>query len=49
LKSVEAKLRTKLGAKVSLNHKKNGAGKLTVFYGNLDDLDRILHGMGIKA
>ena len=49
LKSVEAKLRTKLGAKVSLNHKKNGAGKLTVFYGNLDDLDRILQGMGIKA
>ncbi len=48
LKSVEAKLRTKLGAKISLSHKRNGAGKLTVFYGNLEDLDRILHAMGIK-
>ncbi|MBL8021535.1 MAG: ParB/RepB/Spo0J family partition protein [Leptospirales bacterium] len=48
LKSLESRIRTKLGAKTELSHKKNGAGKLTIYYGNLSDLDRILHAMGIK-
>jgi len=48
LRTVESKIRNKLGAKVEVSHKKNGAGKLTVYYGNLNDLDRILGAMGIK-
>lgn len=48
LRSLETRIRNKLGAKVEVSHKKNGAGKLTLYYGNLNDLDRILAAMGIK-
>jgi len=48
IKSLEEKLRKKLMAKVSLEHTKKGGGKLTVHYGNLDDLDRILEIFGVK-
>lgn len=48
LRTLEGKIRHKLGAKVEVSHKKNGAGKLTVYYGNLNDLDRILSAMGVK-
>lgn len=49
LRSVEGKIRSKLGAKVEVSHKKTGAGKLTIYYGNLNDLDRILAAMGVKS
>lgn len=35
-------LTSKLGAKVSINHKKNGSGKLVVAYSNLEQLDGII-------
>ncbi|MGD7034124.1 MAG: chromosome partitioning protein ParB [Gammaproteobacteria bacterium HGW-Gammaproteobacteria-10] len=35
-------LTSKLGAKVSINHKKNGSGKLVVAYSSLEQLDGII-------
>lgn len=46
--SLENKLRTSLSAKVAISHRKNGSGKISISYGNLDDMDRILEKLGIK-
>lgn len=35
-------LSARLGAKVSINHKKNGAGKLVISYSSLEELDGII-------
>jgi ParB family chromosome partitioning protein len=35
-------LTSRLGAKVSINHKKNGAGKLIIAYSSLEELDGII-------
>jgi ParB family chromosome partitioning protein len=35
-------LTSRLGAKVSINHKKNGAGKLIIVYSSLEELDGII-------
>ena len=39
---LQENLTAKLGAKVSINHKKNGSGKLVVSYASLDQLDGII-------
>jgi len=35
-------LTSRLGAKVSIDHKKNGAGKLIIAYSSLEELDGII-------
>lgn len=39
---LQENLTAKLGAKVSINHKKNGSGKIVVAYTSLDQLDGII-------
>ena len=39
---LETRLRARLTARVSLQHKKDGSGKIMIHYANLDDLDRIV-------
>ena len=39
---LQENLTAKLGAKVSINHKKNGSGKIVVAYASLDQLDGII-------
>ena len=39
---LQESLTAKLGAKVSINHKKNGSGKIVVAYSSLDQLDGII-------
>lgn len=46
-RALEEKLRRKLMARVKLDHSKKG-GRLTIHYGNLEDLDRILEILGIR-
>ena len=46
-RALEEKLRRKLMARVKLDHSKKG-GKLTIHYGNLEDLERILELLGIR-
>lgn len=48
VKNLEERLRAKFTAKAQVVHKKNGSGKITLHYGNLNDLDRLLESMGIK-
>ena len=48
VKSMEEKIRSKYMAKVQVEHKKTGAGKISIHYGNLDDMDRILELLGVK-
>ncbi len=45
--TLEKKLRARFSAKVTVNHKKNGSGNITLHYGNLNDLDRLLESMGL--
>ena len=42
IRRLEQDVSEKLGAKVSLNHTKKGAGKLVISYNSLDELDGIL-------
>ncbi len=42
---LEARLQRKLGTKVEVEDE-NGAGRITIAYGSLDELDRILHAIG---
>ncbi len=42
IRRLEQEVSEKLGAKVSLNHTKKGAGKLVISYNSLDELDGIL-------
>lgn len=42
ISAVENKLRVRLSAKVQITHKKNGSGKITIHYGNINDFDRVL-------
>jgi len=42
IRRLETEVSEKLGAKVSLNHTKKGAGKLVISYNSLDELDGIL-------
>ena len=39
---VEEELMQALGRPVTLGHKKNGRGKISIFYQNLDDLDALI-------
>jgi len=48
IKKVEDKVRAKLTARVAIDHKKTGAGKLTIHYTSLEELERILEAMKIK-
>lgn len=48
IKNLEDRLRRKLMAKVSIQHKKSGAGSITIGYANLDDMERVLDLMKIK-
>lgn len=48
IRALEEKIRRKLMAKVRVDHSKQGAGKITVHYGNLEDLDRILDALGVR-
>ena len=48
IKSLEEKIRKRIMAKVQIEHNKKGGGKLSINYGNLSDLDRILSILGIK-
>ncbi|MDH5656077.1 MAG: ParB/RepB/Spo0J family partition protein [Spirochaetia bacterium] len=43
---IEDRLRVKLTTRVSISHKKNGSGKISIGYANLDDLERILEMIG---
>ncbi len=47
-RKIEERIRARLTAKVDLSHKSSGAGKLTIQYTSLDDLERILDLMGVK-
>ncbi len=47
LAQLEKELRIKLTARVQVRHKRNGAGNITIHYGNLQDLDRLLALLGI--
>lgn len=42
LKQLEDKLRARLTAKVQVQHKRGGAGRIAIHYQNLDDLERLL-------
>lgn len=42
IRRLEIEVSDKLGAKVSVDHKKNGTGKLVISYNTLDELDGIL-------
>ena len=42
IRRLEVEVSEKLGAKVSLQHTRKGAGKLVISYNNLDELDGIL-------
>ena len=42
IRRLEIEVSEKLGAKVSVDHKKNGTGKLVISYNTLDELDGIL-------
>jgi ParB family chromosome partitioning protein len=42
---LEARLQRKLGTKVEVEDE-NGAGRIAIAYGSLDELDRILHAIG---
>ena len=46
---LENSLRKALSARVQVEHKKNGKGKVTIYYGNLKDLDRLLELIGAKS
>ena len=48
IKNLEDRLRRKLTAKVSIQHKKNGGGSITIHYANLDDMERVLEAMKIQ-
>ena len=39
---LEDRLRSKLTARINIFHKKNGSGKISIGYANLDDLERII-------
>jgi len=39
-------LTAKLGAKVFIDHKENGAGKLVIAYSSLEELDGIIEQIG---
>ena len=42
VKRLEEEIGSVLGATVDIQHKKSGAGKLIIHYGNLDQLDDLL-------
>jgi len=45
---LEDQLRARLTSRVSIAHKKNGSGKISIGYANLDDLERIIEMLGKK-
>ncbi len=45
---LERNLRVKLSARVSVQHKKNGGGTISIHYGNLNDLERLLSLLEVK-
>ena len=45
---LEKNLRTRLSARVELQHKKNGNGKITIYYGNSKDRERLLKSLGLE-
>lgn len=47
-RNIEERIRARFTAKVDINHKKTGAGKISINYSSLDELDRILELMGVK-
>ena len=49
IKHLEERLRAKFTTKVDITHGRNGKGKITLHYGNLDDLDRMLETMKIRS
>lgn len=46
---LQEKMADQLGAKVGIQHKTKGAGKLTIEYKSLDQLDGILRKMGVSS
>ena len=48
ISQLEQKLRTHLSAKVQVQHKKNGSGKIIMHYGNLSDMERLLDIIGMR-
>lgn len=49
IKHLEERLRAKFTTKVDIAHGKNGKGKITLHYGSLDDLDRLLENLKVRA
>lgn len=47
-KKLEDKLSSHLSAKVELQHQKNGSGKITVVYTDLNSLNKILEAMQVS-
>ena len=45
---IEDQLRARLTSRVSITHKKNGSGKISIGYANLDDLERIIEMLAHK-
>ncbi|MCB1174082.1 MAG: ParB/RepB/Spo0J family partition protein [Leptospiraceae bacterium] len=48
IRAMEDQIRRKLMTRVSLKHKSNGSGSITLHYGNLEDLERLLATMGVQ-
>ncbi len=48
VKALEEKIRKQYMAKVQVEHTRKGGGRISIHYGNLDDLDRILGLLGVK-
>ena len=46
-KKLEDKLASHLSAKVELQHQKNGSGKITIAYTDLNSLNKILEAMQV--
>lgn len=47
-RQLEERVRARFTAKVDISHKKTGAGKISIQYSSLDELDRILELMGVN-
>lgn len=47
-RKMEERMRARLAARVDLKHRSDGKGRITIQYGSLDDLERILELMGVR-
>lgn len=48
-RKMEERIRARFSARIALQHRGDGKGKLTIHYASLEDLERILELMGVKV